>query len=251
MPATTPAPALQRPCVELHSADAKALTPRIVMKEHAHGKGTTTQQQGGEETEERQRAAEAAVAGHADDHDGGTRARQEKEVSATAQPGKGATLGGRAGELVRALHLQPHPEGGYYRELYRSPHTVAPLDARGARSALTTIDFLLARGQFSAWHRVASDEAWHLLEGGPLRLSMMPPELDRIEVVELGAASSTLRHVVPAHWWQAAEPLADFAYVGATVGPGFDFVDFSLGRDAVVEVRDAIARLRPELLRLI
>lgn len=174
-------------------------------------------------------------------------------MSSAAAPGKGAAPGGRAGELVRALQLQPHPEGGYYREVFRSPHQVAPLDARGARCALTTIDFLLARGQFSAWHRVASDEAWHLLEGGPLRLSLMPPELDRIDVVELGAGApaTVLRHVVPAHWWQAAEPLADFAYVGATVGPGFDFADFSFGRDAVVEMRDAIARLRPELLRLL
>ncbi len=174
-------------------------------------------------------------------------------MNAAPHTGKGATLSARAGELVRALQLQPHPEGGYYREVFRSAHTVAPLDARGARSALTTIDFLLARGQFSAWHRVASDEAWHLLEGGPLRLSLMPPQLDRVDVVELGGSGSgaTLRHVVPAHWWQAAEPLADFAYVGATVGPGFDFADFSFGRDAVAEVRDAIARLRPELLRLI
>ena len=168
-------------------------------------------------------------------------------------PGKRAAPGGRAGELVRALQLQPHPEGGYYREVFRSPHKVAPLDARGARCALTTIDFLLAHGQFSAWHRVASDEVWHLLEGGPLRLWLMPPELDRIDAIELGASASAivLRHVVPAHWWQAAEPLADFAYVGATVGPGFDFADFSFGRDAVVEMRDAITRLRPELLRLL
>jgi uncharacterized protein len=80
----------------------------------------------------------------------------------------------------------------------------------------------------------------------------MPPQLDRIDVVELGVEkTTTLRHVVPAHWWQAAEPLADFAYVGATVGPGFDFADFSFGRDAVVDVRDAITRLRPESLRLL
>ena len=174
-------------------------------------------------------------------------------MTSAAATRTGVALNGRAAELVRALQLQPHPEGGYYREVFRSPQKVAPLDARGARSALTTIDFLLARGQFSAWHRVASDEVWHLLEGGPLRLALMPPERDRIDAVELGVGASTitLRHVVPAGWWQAAEPLADFAYVGATVGPGFDFADFSFGRDAVVEVRDAITRLRPELLRLL
>jgi predicted cupin superfamily sugar epimerase len=174
-------------------------------------------------------------------------------VTAATAPRPGAALAGRAGELVLSLQLQPHPEGGYYREVFRSPHRIAPLDGRGVRSALTTIDFLLARGQFSAWHRVASDEVWHLLEGGPLRLVLMPPDLERIDVVELGAEAppALLRHIVPAGWWQAAEPLGDFAYVGATVAPGFDFSDFSFGRDAVVEVRDAITRLRPASLRLL
>ena len=174
-------------------------------------------------------------------------------MSVLSTPARDAAPGGRAGELVRTLQLLPHPEGGYFREVFRSAEHVVPLDARGARSALTTIDFLLARGQFSAWHRVASDEVWHLLEGGPLRLALMPPALDRIDIVELGASASAavMRHAVPARWWQAAEPLGDFAYVGATVGPGFDYADFSFGRDAVVEVRDAITRLRPELLRLL
>lgn len=138
----------------------------------------------------------------------------------------------RATELVEALALRPHPEGGFYREIFRSPSTVDTRDGRGPRSALTTIDFLLARGQFSAWHRVASDEVWHLLEGGPLRLWLAPPSLDRIERVDLAPVGigGSPRHVVPAHWWQAAEPLGDFALVGATVGPGFDFADFAFAR---------------------
>jgi hypothetical protein len=85
---------------------------------------------------------------------------------------------GRAAELIATLHLQPHPEGGWFREIFRSPHLVDPRDARPERSALTSIDFLLTQGQFSAWHRVDSDEAWHLLEGGPLRLWLVPPALD-------------------------------------------------------------------------
>lgn len=140
----------------------------------------------------------------------------------------------RAGALRRALQLQPHPEGGDFREWFRSAANVQPGDARPSRSALTSIDFLLERGQFSAWHRVASDEAWHLLEGGPLRLWLLPPDLSRLMHVDLAPvddAGHTPRHVVPAHWWQAAEPLGAFAYVGATVGPGFDFADFSFGRD--------------------
>jgi len=161
-------------------------------------------------------------------------------------------LPSRAAELVRALDLQPHPEGGFYRELFRSPHEVA--NARGTRRALTTIDFLLARGQCSAWHRVVSDEAWHLLEGGPLRLWLLSPTLDAVSHVDLGRADGTMapRHVVPAMWWQAAEPMgnAGFAYVGATVGPGFEFADFSFLRADTFGAA-ALQRLRPDLMRLL
>lgn len=139
----------------------------------------------------------------------------------------------RATELITALKLQPHPEGGHYGEVFRSGSPVQTPDGRPARVALTSIDFLLAAGQFSAWHRVASDEAWHLLEGPALRLWLAPPDLSSFTHVDLGAvaAGRRPRHVVPAQWWQAAETLGDFAYVGATVGPGFDFADFSFGRD--------------------
>jgi predicted cupin superfamily sugar epimerase len=168
----------------------------------------------------------------------------------TASPPPALT--GRAAELVALLRLVPHPEGGFYREVFRSTLTVQPGDARPSRSALTTIDFLLARGQFSAWHRVASDEAWHLVEGGPLRLWLLPPSLDRVEHVDLAAASPTCapRHVVPAQWWQAAEPLGDFALVGATVGPGFDFADFAFGREDAA-LRASLAAVDPTLQRLL
>src|SRR5687768_6874703 len=102
----------------------------------------------------------------------------------THAPTHPPAIDARAAELIAQLGLQPHPEGGFYRELFRSPHTVGTGDARGPRSALTTIDFLLVRGQFSAWHRVASDEVWHLLEGGPLRLWLMPPGGGRCEPVD-------------------------------------------------------------------
>ena len=144
--------------------------------------------------------------------------------------------GGRAGDLVRLLDLAPHPEGGWFREFFRSTAPAPQADGRGERQALTSIDFLLAAGERSAWHRVASDEAWHLVEGGPLRLWLVPPALDRIAVLTLApadAAGSRPRAVVPAHWWQAAEPAPGAAYAlcGATVGPGFDFADFAFGRD--------------------
>jgi uncharacterized protein len=158
----------------------------------------------------------------------------------------------RAAELIALLQLQPHPEGGHYREFFRSDATVAPAGDLPSRSALTSIDFVLGRGQFSAWHRVASDEVWHLLEGGPLRLWLMPPSLDRIESETLAPVSATTqpRFTVPAHWWQAAEPLGDFAYVGATVAPGFDFADFAFLREHAGAV-SAVHRLQADLARLV
>jgi len=125
-------------------------------------------------------------------------------------------------------------------------------NGREVRCALTSIDFLLRAGEFSAWHRVASDEAWHLVEGGPLRLWLLPPTIDALHSVALGAAGAgqAPRHVVPAGCWQAAEPLGGFAYCGATVGPGFDFADFSFLRDNDA-ARAALQRLQPELMRLL
>jgi predicted cupin superfamily sugar epimerase len=158
----------------------------------------------------------------------------------------------RAAELIALLQLQPHPEGGHYREFFRAPSSVMPTHGRPSRNALTSIDFLLARGQFSAWHRVASDEVWHLLEGGPLRLWLMPPSLDRIDSITLAPVSATTqpRFTVPAQWWQAAEPLGDFSYVGATVAPGFDFADFAFLREHA-EAVSAVHALQPDLARLI
>jgi len=159
----------------------------------------------------------------------------------------------RAVELVRALQLVPHPEGGHFREVFRATANVRPADGRPARAAITTIDFVLASGECSAWHRVASDEVWHLLEGGPLRLWLLSAALDRVDAVTLAAvdgSGSVPRHVVPAGVWQAAEPLAAFAYVGATVGPGFDFADFAFLRDDAI-VRQRLAALRPDLARLL
>ena len=155
----------------------------------------------------------------------------------------------RAQALIQQLQLHPHPEGGWYREVFRSRSEVQTADDRATRRTLTTIDFLLEAGQFSAWHRVRSDEVWHLLEGQQLTLWLIAPAGGAAQQVTLSAALPR-RHVVPADWWQAAEPGADFAYVGATVAPGFDFADFGFGR----EHADFVAALRqhhPQLLRLL
>ena len=166
--------------------------------------------------------------------------------------GPAVDMNTRAEQLIQQLQLQPHPEGGWYREVFRSPVAVQTADSRPPRSALTTIDFLLQRGQFSAWHRVQSDEVWHLLEGEGLTLWLLPPQggtPQQMQQVQLSGAGSR-RHVVPAHWWQAAEPVGDFAYVGATVGPGFDFADFSFGRDDA-PLKAALQQHAPYTVRLL
>lgn len=158
----------------------------------------------------------------------------------------------RAAELVSTLGLKAHPEGGHYGEVFRSALPVQTADGRAGRVALTTIDFLLQPGQFSAWHRVTSDEVWHLLEGEALRLWLVRPDLSAFSAVELGSVNVTRRprHVVPAGWWQAAEPVDGFAYVGATVGPGFEFADFSFGREHEA-FKAALQALQPALARLL
>ena len=135
--------------------------------------------------------------------------------------------------LITSLDLRAHPEGGYYREVYRSPASVKPSDGREPRPALTTIYFLLSQGQFSRWHRVQSDEVWHFYEGSPLDLWLTSPRIDRVEQRRLGPAEGTQQPVlvVPAGWWQAARSSGAYTLTGCTVGPGFDFEDFALAAD--------------------
>ena len=133
----------------------------------------------------------------------------------------------RAADLVETLGLAPHPEGGWYRELYRSSDVVSRDGA--ARDALTTIYYLLAAGQVSRWHVVTLDEVWHFHEGEPLELLTCDPRQGRVEVLGLGpvAADGTRpQHVVPRGVWQAARPTGAYSLVGCTVAPGFDFADF-------------------------
>ncbi len=136
----------------------------------------------------------------------------------------------RAAELIRTLRLAPHPEGGHFAEVFRSGAVVSASDSRGPRSALTVIYFLLVEGSYSRWHRVRSDEAWHWYEGWPLELLSVGPEGGDVSSTTLGpvSGSSAPLHIVPALWWQAARPLGPYALVGCSVGPGFDFADFTL-----------------------
>lgn len=137
----------------------------------------------------------------------------------------------RADALIARLGLAPHPEGGWYRRLYRS--TTSVLGPAGERAAATTIVYLLRQGEASRWHRVRADEVWHFYEGAPLTLSRADPELVAIEDFRLGPVDEALPvGVVPAGHWQAARSDGDYSLVGCTVAPGFDFADFMLLADA-------------------
>ena len=153
----------------------------------------------------------------------------------------------RAAELIRTLGLAPHPEGGYYREIWRSDLDVTPSDARGPRAALTSIYFLLPAGAISRWHRVRSDEIWHHYEGAPLELLLVPPDQLRLKRVRLGALGPDHAPVrcVPASWWQAARSLGAYTLVGCTVAPGFEFSDFELLADRG-PLADALFSALPE-----
>lgn len=135
--------------------------------------------------------------------------------------------------IIGQYGLQPHPEGGYYREVFRSPRTVRPSDGQPERNALTAIYFLLPAGQHSRWHRVLSDEAWCHLDGDPLKLVQFTPGQPVPTEIVLGHGAATSAaavplHVVTAGAWQAARPCGEYALVGCCVGPGFDFSDFCL-----------------------
>jgi len=157
----------------------------------------------------------------------------------------------RVKDLVERLALVPHPEGGHFREVFRAADVVRPADGRPGRSAITTIYYLLARGEHSRWHRVRSDEVWHHYEGDALDLFRAPPDLSRVERVRLGPAGDGVHPVdaVPAGWWQASRSSGAFTLAGCTVGPGFDFADFAFLRDDPA-ARDALARVAPELAAL-
>jgi predicted cupin superfamily sugar epimerase len=135
-----------------------------------------------------------------------------------------AATDGRA--VAQHWGLAPHPEGGYYRETYRSPLMVTPSGWPGPRSLATAILYLLPAGERSAWHRVRGEELWLWQGGGPMLVQVG----DARELVgpDRGAGEA-LQVLVPAGEWQSATPAAElWSLVACVVTPGFDFADFEL-----------------------
>lgn len=128
-----------------------------------------------------------------------------------------------AQQIIEALALQPHPEGGYFRETFRDPQTI------DGRAASTAIYYLLPKGQRSHWHRVDAAEIWHWYAGAPLALSVKTPQELRIHRLGVDLAAGEMpQAIVPADAWQSAESLGEWTLVGCTVAPGFEFSKFEM-----------------------
>ena len=145
----------------------------------------------------------------------------------------------KAIEIIEQLNLIKHPEGGWFKEVYRSneiiTHTHLPQRFTGDRCFNTSIYFLLESNEFSAFHKIKSDELWHFYEGAVITIHFF--DLDgSYKQISLGE-NLQYQCVVPANCWFAAEVISKDAYalVGCTVSPGFDFSDFEMAkRDELV-----------------
>lgn len=131
-----------------------------------------------------------------------------------------------AHRLITSLSLTPHPEGGWYREIYRSGSRVDT--PRGTRSALTQIYYLLEENKFSRWHVIDSDEIWHFYSGAALELFSYDPQTQQLERHMLGNPLEGYISVavIKAGSWQAARAIDNYALLGCSVAPGFEFSEF-------------------------
>ncbi len=156
----------------------------------------------------------------------------------------------RAGYWIEKLGLEKHPEGGWFKEVYRSADIVQT--PSGDRSAGTSIYYLLENNDFSALHRIKSDEIWHYYAGNSA-IEIIWIEKNMLKSVKIGKDfdfGECFQFVVPKNSWFAARLVNNtgFALVGCSVSPGFDFSDFELANEKVVE---QFSEISSELLSLI
>ncbi len=161
-------------------------------------------------------------------------------------------------DWIQVLDLQPHPEGGWYREIYRANEAVRqdalPTRFASDRAFSTAIYYLLGQSDFSALHRIHQDEIWHFYDGAPLAVEVIHPN-GSTETLQLGRnlhAGERPFAVVPAGCWFGARPKPgpEYSLVGCTVAPGFDFDDFELANRAnLIEVFPQHRQLIEQLTR--
>jgi predicted cupin superfamily sugar epimerase len=139
-------------------------------------------------------------------------------------------------QLIQKYNLEPHPEGGWYKQTYKSNEQIAadalPERFGANRNFSTAIYFLLERGNFSAFHRIKSDECWHFYAGDALLIYIIEQN-GELKIISLGndfEKGQSFQYVVPANCWFATRPASgsEYYFVGCTVSPGFEFEDFEL-----------------------
>lgn len=163
-----------------------------------------------------------------------------------------------AASAIEALGLMPHPEGGWYREVYRSEDMLqaAQLPERYSQHHCfsTSIYYLLEKGQFSTFHRLKSDETWHFYIGNPVEIFIIPPDGSLMKVL-LGnniSDGQSLQFTIRRNCWFAALPTGNnpFSLVGCTVSPGFEFADFEIAdRKDLIDKYPAIFQIITLLTR--
>ncbi len=158
-------------------------------------------------------------------------------------------LVGRQTGIMKPTDLIEHPEGGRFREVFRSTKMVFTRDGT-TRSAVTHIYFSLKPGEVSRFHRVASDEIWNLYQGSGLNLYTWDGTPTPPTCITLSAGNNRFCHVVTAGTWQAAAPVSDTVLVGCSVAPGFEFSDFTL-MDPNSTKSKRLLSVAPEMDRLL
>ncbi len=165
----------------------------------------------------------------------------------------------RAAYLVKVLDLQAHPEGGFYKEVYRSEERI-PASALGSefggdRSFSTAIYFLLEKDNFSAFHKIKSDETWHFYEGDTLEVLEIN-DSGELKITLVGNKVETgdvFQYTVKANTWfgSRVKKGGNYSLVGCTVAPGFDFRDFEMaGRAELIEAFPALRQVIEEMTRI-
>jgi len=153
-------------------------------------------------------------------------------------------------KIVKKLNLSKHPEGGYYRQTYKSDLIVRPQKGSYTRSCATHIYYFLSRGMYSKFHKVKHDEIWNLYDGEGVKLHVYDDKNNKADEQILSNRDFEFHAVVRGDLWQAAEPIGDFTLVGCTVAPGWELEDEAYLSDHP-EIIDKLIKLRPDLKRLI
>ncbi len=157
-----------------------------------------------------------------------------------------------ASYYIKHLNLQPHPEGGYYKEVFRSEQEVLRAGSEAIKQACTSIYYLLEGEDFSGFHRIASDELWYFHKGAPLLIHVIDAHGGYTQIELSDELSGSLSAVVKAGLWFASEiPSKEgFALVSCAVAPGFEFSEFEMeDKDAMVDLYPQHGELLNRLCR--